>query len=101
MFDTAPPRLLAFERRDIALSVALRMPNHSSGNSSTPSNVFGADASATAIELRNVSYSLPNGRSLLHDLNLTVKSGETLVLLGRRGAGKPPPLNLLTRMWKF
>src|ERR1700733_576524 len=74
------------------------MPNHSSGNSSPPSNVFAADASATAIELRQVSYSLPNGRSLLHDLNLTVKSGETLVLLGRSGAGKSTALKLINRM---
>jgi osmoprotectant transport system ATP-binding protein len=74
------------------------MPNNSSGNSNTPSNVSAADASATAIELRNVSYNLPNGRSLLHDLSLTVKNGETLVLLGRSGAGKSTALKLINRM---
>jgi osmoprotectant transport system ATP-binding protein len=74
------------------------MPNNSSGNSNTPSNVSAADASATAIELRHVSYNLPNGRSLLHDLSLTVKNGETLVLLGRSGAGKSTALKLINRM---
>ena len=74
------------------------MPNNSSGNSNTPSNVSAADASATAIELRNVSYNLPNGRSLLHDLSLTVENGETLVLLGRSGAGKSTALKLINRM---
>src|ERR1700689_1482603 len=74
------------------------MPNNSSGNSNTPSNVSAADASATAIELRNVSYNLPNGRSLLHDLSLTVKNVETLVLLGRSGAGKSTALKLINRM---
>src|SRR6202522_3136 len=70
------------------------MPNDSSGNSNTPSNVSAADA----IELRNVSYNLPNGRSLLHDLSLTVKNGETLVLLGRSGAGKSTALKLINPM---
>src|SRR6202522_443342 len=74
------------------------MPNSSSGTSNTPSNVSAADASADAIELRNVCHNLPNGRSLLHDLSLTVKNGETLVLLGRSGAGKSTALKLINRM---
>src|SRR5271156_1226116 len=77
------------------------MPNNSSGDSNAPAktaNGAGPDASPIAIELRNVSYSLPNGRSLLHDLSLTVKNGETLVLLGRSGAGKSTALKLINRM---
>ena len=39
------------------------------------------------IEFRHAGYKLPNGRELLRDLNLVVQRGETLVLLGRSGAG--------------
>jgi osmoprotectant transport system ATP-binding protein len=51
-----------------------------------------------AIELRRVSYQLPAGQVLLRDLTFSVKSGETLVLLGRSGAGKSTALKLINRM---
>jgi osmoprotectant transport system ATP-binding protein len=55
-----------------------------------------------AIEFRNVSYRLngegKDGRELLHDLNLEVQRGETLVLLGRSGSGKTTTLKLINRL---
>lgn len=50
------------------------------------------------IEFRNASYRLPNGQVLLKNLNLTAMSGETLVLLGRSGAGKTTALKLINRL---
>ncbi|MFZ3217438.1 MAG: ATP-binding cassette domain-containing protein [Candidatus Acidiferrales bacterium] len=50
------------------------------------------------IEFRHAGYRLPKGRALLHDLNLTMPRGETLVLLGRSGAGKSTALRLINRM---
>jgi osmoprotectant transport system ATP-binding protein len=55
-------------------------------------------ASASAIEFRNASYQLPNGQPLLRNLNVSVNTGETLVLLGRSGAGKSTALRLINRM---
>jgi len=52
----------------------------------------------SAIQFRNVSYRLENGRELLHDLNLEVHRGETLVLLGRSGSGKTTTLKLINRL---
>lgn len=51
-----------------------------------------------AIEFRNVSYRLPNGRELLRDLNLKVLAGETVVLLGRSGSGKTTTLKLVNQL---
>lgn len=51
-----------------------------------------------AIEFRNVSYRLANGRELLSDLKLEVKTGETLVLLGRSGSGKTTTLKLVNHL---
>lgn len=52
----------------------------------------------SVIQFRNVSYRLENGRELLHDLNLEVRRGETLVLLGRSGSGKTTTLKLINRL---
>jgi osmoprotectant transport system ATP-binding protein len=55
-------------------------------------------ANGPVIEFRGVAYTLPNGRPLLHDLNLEVQPGETLILLGRSGSGKTTTLKLVNRL---
>jgi osmoprotectant transport system ATP-binding protein len=54
------------------------------------------------IEFRHVSYRVNGdedaGRELLHDLNLEVQRGETLVLLGRSGSGKTTTLKLINHL---
>ena len=51
-----------------------------------------------AIEFRKVTYTLPNGRELLHELELEIQRGEILVLLGRSGCGKTTTLKLINRL---
>jgi osmoprotectant transport system ATP-binding protein len=50
------------------------------------------------IEFRKVSYRLPNGQTLLNDTSFAVLRGETLVVLGRSGAGKTTALKLINRL---
>src|SRR5256885_16812908 len=50
------------------------------------------------IEYSNVSYNLPDTRELIHQLNLIVNRGETLVLLGRSGSGKTTTLKLINNL---
>lgn len=57
-----------------------------------------ATSGTPTIEFRNVSYRLENGRELLHELNLEVRRGDTLVLLGRSGCGKTTTLKLINRL---
>jgi osmoprotectant transport system ATP-binding protein len=47
------------------------------------------------IEFRNVAYRFSGGQELLVDLNLQVRRGETLILLGRSGSGKTTTLKLI------
>lgn len=52
------------------------------------------------IEFRHVSFAYPGSdRRVLEDINLTIRPGETLVLVGLNGAGKTTLLKLLTRLY--
>jgi len=51
-----------------------------------------------AIQFRDVSYRIGNTRELLHNLNLEIESGETLILLGRSGSGKTTTLKLINSL---
>jgi osmoprotectant transport system ATP-binding protein len=50
------------------------------------------------IEFRSAGYRLSAGQTLLQGLSFTVRRGETLVLLGRSGAGKTTALRLINRL---
>ncbi|CAB1213241.1 lipid A export permease/ATP-binding protein MsbA [Acinetobacter bouvetii] len=49
------------------------------------------------IEFKDVNLVYSDGYHALHDFNLSVKSGETVALVGRSGAGKTSLVNLLLR----
>jgi osmoprotectant transport system ATP-binding protein len=49
------------------------------------------------VQFKNVGFSL-SGNSIISDLNLTVRRGETLVLLGESGCGKTTTLKLVNRL---
>lgn len=52
------------------------------------------------IVFEHVSFSYPGAeRRVLDDINLTIRPGETLVLVGLNGAGKTTLLKLLTRLY--
>ncbi len=57
-----------------------------------------ANNSSIAIEFADAGFSLPDGRTLLSGLNLAVRRGETLMLVGRSGSGKTTSLKLINRL---
>lgn len=61
------------------------------------SNGKQSSKSSPVIEFREVGYQLAN-QSLLHEVSFSVLPGETLVLLGRSGAGKTTALKLINRL---
>jgi ABC-type bacteriocin/lantibiotic exporter with double-glycine peptidase domain len=60
----------------------------------TPSTQAGHDESALMIEIRGVSTKV-GGRTLLRDLNLDLRKGEHVAIVGQSGAGKSSLLRLL------
>ncbi len=56
-----------------------------------------SSAGPYAIEFREVHFAI-RGHTLLRGLNLAVRRGETLVLLGRSGSGKTTTLKLINRL---
>jgi osmoprotectant transport system ATP-binding protein len=53
---------------------------------------------STAIEFRNVSFSVSRGRLLLDNISLTLEEGTTTAILGRSGSGKTTLLRTVNRM---
>ena len=52
------------------------------------------------IEFRNVSFSYPNSSQVvLKDINLTVRPGETVAVMGETGCGKSSLVNLIPRFY--
>lgn len=55
-----------------------------------------------ALEIRNLTFSYPNSRKpALQDINLTIKPGETIALVGRSGSGKTTLASLLPRFYNY
>ena len=51
------------------------------------------------ISFDNVSFSYNKDKSSLNKINLTIKHGETIALVGSTGSGKTTLVNLLTRFY--
>lgn len=58
------------------------------------------DHKGHTIELRNVTFRYPGAdRDVIHNMNLTIKSGSTVALVGLNGAGKTTLIKLITRLY--
>ena len=56
---------------------------------------------ATVISMRGVGFRYPGtvGRPVLHDIDLDIKKGETLAIIGATGSGKTSLVNLIPRFY--
>ncbi len=62
---------------------------------------FDADNMRGEIEFKNVDFSYVPGKQVLKNLNLTVKPGQKIAIVGATGSGKTTIVNLLTRFYEI
>ena len=55
------------------------------------------DSLNKSIELKAVNFSYDGNREILHDINLTVRKGQTVALVGQSGSGKSTLVDLIPR----
>lgn len=55
--------------------------------------------SSGKIQFKKVSFGYRQGKEILHDLNFTVESGETVALVGHSGSGKTTVSSLIPRFY--
>ncbi len=91
MYDSLQAALAAAERIYGILDSTEEIPEHP--EAIELENVRGE------IEFRNVSFSYIPGRPVLQNINLHVKPGETIALVGHTGAGKTTLANLILRFY--
>lgn len=53
------------------------------------------------VELKNVDFSYTESKKFIEDLNISVKSGQTIALVGPTGCGKTTLINLLMRFYEI
>jgi len=51
-------------------------------------------------EVRDVTFTYPNGKQALSDINLSLEKGKTTAIVGLSGAGKSTLINLLCKFYK-
>jgi ATP-binding cassette subfamily B protein/subfamily B ATP-binding cassette protein MsbA len=61
--------------------------------------LLNADTEKGSIELRNVCFSYVPGTPVLNNINITVKEGHTVALVGQSGSGKSTIADLVPRFW--
>lgn len=69
------------------------IPDSSNAVVLTPEKVDGT------VDIRNVSFSYSTERSLIENLNLSVKKGQRIAIVGPTGCGKTTLINLLMRFY--
>jgi ABC-type multidrug transport system fused ATPase/permease subunit len=50
-------------------------------------------------ELKNITFTYPNGTQALHNVSVTIENGKTTALVGLSGAGKSTIINLLCKFY--
>lgn len=53
----------------------------------------------SSVSFRNVSFSYDGERDVLSDINLEVKPGQTVAIVGQSGSGKSTLVDLIPRFW--
>ena len=65
-----------------------------------PTGTYRPETVSGNIELKGVDFTYPNGTKALHNINLSIRSGQITALVGLSGAGKSTIINLLDKFYE-
>ncbi len=58
-----------------------------------------ANQTSALLEFKDVSFNYPNGKEVLHHINLNLEQGKTYALVGPTGGGKTTTASLMARLY--
>jgi ATP-binding cassette, subfamily B, multidrug efflux pump len=98
--------MAALERIFALLDTPVDKPRTHHSDSKDPGNRIGSAAGGTSpsaplIEFRNVSFAYRDSENALDNLNLSIRRGERIALVGESGGGKTTITRLLTRLYEI
>jgi ATP-binding cassette subfamily B protein len=98
--------MAALERIFALLDTPVDKPRTHHSDSRDPGDRIGSAAggispSAPLIEFRNVSFAYRDSENALDNLNLSIRRGERIALVGESGGGKTTITRLLTRLYEI
>lgn len=85
--------MASLERIDVILNAENPIKEGSGGL--TP----GEESQPASISFKGVDFSYDEGRKVLSDINLDVKAGQTVAIVGQSGSGKSTLVDLIPRFW--
>ncbi len=90
----------AYSQISLGLSSARRILELINSETQLDQNASGRTSDMRGeIEFRGVSFSYPNGESVLKDISFKVKPGQTVAIVGQTGAGKTSLAKLINRTY--
>lgn len=92
----------AFIEKMMALMAREREPGRSGARGVTviEGGTRTVSPAASTLEVRNASFSYHPGRPTLESINFAIRSGETVAVVGKSGAGKSSLVRLLMRFYE-
>jgi len=90
----------AYSQISLGLSSARRILELINSETKLDQNASGRTSNMSGeIEFRSVSFSYPNGETVLKDISFKVKPGQTVAIVGQTGAGKTSLAKLINRTY--
>lgn len=77
-----------FSSIETSSSIEISSSIENSSSIETSSSILSSEENLPFVRIENLCYRLEDGSEILKDINLDIKSGEFLALLGHNGAGK-------------
>ena len=91
-FNTLQMGMVAADRIFKILNTESQIENHGQLN---PEKIEGK------IIIKNLSFSYVSGQEVIHGIDIDIKPGEKIAIVGATGAGKSTLINLLSRFYEF